>query len=73
MRHQMGQGLADLGYSEVIIGMALGHKGHTVTHIYIGVGLDVLREALERYGETIASLLGSTTDCKTKRKLRSRK
>lgn len=58
IRHQMGQGLADLGYSEVIIGMALGHRGHSVTHTYIGVGLDVLREALERYGETIRPIAG---------------
>ncbi|MCP3667783.1 MAG: tyrosine-type recombinase/integrase [Gammaproteobacteria bacterium] len=57
-RHQLGQTLADLGYGELIIGQCLGHRGHSVTAKYIGVGLDIAREAMERYGETIRPIVG---------------
>lgn len=58
LRHHAGEGLATLGFNEAFISKLLGHKDHSVTRRYIDVAMSPLHEAAERYGETVAGIVG---------------
>jgi integrase len=58
LRHNCGESLASMGYSEIVIAKVLGHSKGSTTWGYVAIRDDVLREAVERYGQEIGRALG---------------
>ncbi len=58
LRHHVGETLASMGYSEIIISKVLGHSRGTTTWGYVAVKDEVLRRAVEEYGQAVGKALG---------------
>lgn len=57
LRHHCGETLASMGFSEIVIAKVLGHSKGSTTWGYVAIRDDVLREAVERYGQEIGRAL----------------
>jgi integrase len=62
LRHSYASTAAGLGASLPVIGALLGHTVPQTTARYAGVATDPRREAAERIGERLASLMSAKTE-----------